>query len=913
MQVMRGWLLLLALWLVFVLALGARGQDAPPAPEIQQVGPHNTITLRAVGTPGHYTGFDLVADDLPVAPVRFTSHDLIWCAKAVATKNGLTSTLAFEDVQADPVCGLRLEHSRIVVTLHSEQYPTVAFDLHIAAFDPLLWQQTIGAQPFHFLTIGMPDAAVWHQEGWLFATPRADLFPLLLDPYEGAKSLSTTYNREWSRTPPLSAHALPVIGLWAPDRKVYAAWDFQATRLNARLNGLDDHSERDLATGFCNRLIVSTDPTLPPSQETVPPSAPLPDEDAPRGKNGLPPPKRDPRTRKPLSYMEQTSREYDRRGVSKFVALVAPNGGADSRQLVYPKPGTRLASQATLTFSANLPDTDDPNRFLWQQWWNAPEIQHNLPRVPRVVAAGGLSPSFDSQNWPAKSNYSLIVRAGEGAYLPGSLVFSDAGRRSATTGNASARQDDAAHLAWLRADASLLLKYAHYFQVDKEPCAYWNAPLAGEWMPAWGGEPTATLHNAQGWAAARRLLELYRLEKQQSAKRKTRQADKNKDGEPGEASAPDTITNPNPKVQNLIDGVFNWTKHLVWTRSGNEDEPALPTAKDGALAAAFLLDYYFTFRDDLLDGEHRTRALLALDLARSFTYRTLVLNVGETAEDTGAENKGEETFRWNFGVGDTETDADKASDAAGILDILAQVAVHTGDPILLWALQGSASCLSQTVSSATPPRNTPVPAVSAGDAQVLCGERAALVFNHNYNLNLNRSSSRNEDSRTLDGIQDGVLIASYRCTGAGDFAFTVHRVKTAGTFTASNAPISANVTFPYADLSLKPVAVRRGNVQQRVLQPGAELSRDSNTPCSLRVSGLRDGDTVIVGKPELSGAEKLPCAPPLLESVVPGAKRVFVPTAVRLQAPSPAPLSKITGTPRKQSKDVETKRRPARP
>src|SRR5262249_21352445 len=77
-----------------------------------------------------------------------------------------------------------------------------------------------------------------------------DPFPLLGDVHVGTPEISAyPYNRQWSTTPPLSAHPIPVIGLWAPNRKLYAAWDFQAARLT-------DNSERDIATGFCNRLIL---------------------------------------------------------------------------------------------------------------------------------------------------------------------------------------------------------------------------------------------------------------------------------------------------------------------------------------------------------------------------------------------------------------------------------------------------------------------------------------------------------------------------------------------------------------------------------------------------------------------------------------------------------------------------------
>lgn len=42
-----------------------------------------------------------------------------------------------------------------------------------------------GPAPFHFLVCPMPTAQVWHQRGWLNATPYADPFPLLQDGCRG--------------------------------------------------------------------------------------------------------------------------------------------------------------------------------------------------------------------------------------------------------------------------------------------------------------------------------------------------------------------------------------------------------------------------------------------------------------------------------------------------------------------------------------------------------------------------------------------------------------------------------------------------------------------------------------------------------------------------------------------------------
>jgi len=44
-----------------------------------------------------------------------------------------------------------------------------------------------GPAPFHFLVCSMPTAQVWHQRGWLNATPYADPFPLLQDVHVGSE------------------------------------------------------------------------------------------------------------------------------------------------------------------------------------------------------------------------------------------------------------------------------------------------------------------------------------------------------------------------------------------------------------------------------------------------------------------------------------------------------------------------------------------------------------------------------------------------------------------------------------------------------------------------------------------------------------------------------------------------------
>ncbi|NUQ02144.1 MAG: hypothetical protein HUU35_20035, partial [Armatimonadetes bacterium] len=122
----------------------------------------------------------------------------------------------------------------------------VSFRLALTAFDPTRWQALMGEQPapFHFLTLALPSATVWHQRGWLNATPNADPFPLLQDVHVGQPEISCPWNRNWSYLCPLGGHPIPVIGLWDPAARRYLAYDFQASRAGSQ-------SERYLATAYC--------------------------------------------------------------------------------------------------------------------------------------------------------------------------------------------------------------------------------------------------------------------------------------------------------------------------------------------------------------------------------------------------------------------------------------------------------------------------------------------------------------------------------------------------------------------------------------------------------------------------------------------------------------------------------------
>jgi hypothetical protein len=123
--------------------------------------------------------------------------------------------------------------------------------------------------------------------------------------------------------------------------------------------------------------------------------------------------------------------------------------------------------------------------------------------------------------------------------------------------------------------------------------------------------------------------------------------------------------------------------------------------------------------------------------------------------------------------------------------------------------------------------------VGGTQARVLAGERAAMVF---------------------DKGGRHTRIRDYRYTDAGNLAFTV---------STTLPTVHLSLTVPYVDLTDRKVVLVRGN--ERIDPP---VRRSKNVLWSLIVSGVRDGDRVIVGEPN-EASPALPTEPPYVADVAP--------------------------------------------
>jgi hypothetical protein len=731
------------------------------------------VAVRAVKSAGRYVGFDLSAKDGPGAVVRLSSARVgLVASECVADAERTELTFRGLKTRGESGSALGAQDTIRVALRPRDPYPIVAFELTVIAFDPEKWKTAVGKEPFHFLALYLAEAEAWHQRGWLNATPLADRFPLLLDRHAGSPEISAyPYNRNWSYTPPLGAHPLPVIGLWAPGAARYVGLEFQTTRL-------EDNSEKDIATGY--------------RWEERPQNAP-PD-------------------------------------AGQFVALVYPFGGQGYQQLAFPAPGARLKSRATLLWSRQLPATDDPNRLFWSFLWE--RAKGRLPQVPAVPDVAWIPGGIRQNDFEGAPQGGLLGGVEKPFQVPGSRVLYGWGWHNESPTAAPARRGDTNRLRALAAEASELVRLAKRFQVQGEECVFWEKPLAGEWTPEWGGQPVTSLHNANGFAAGRLFLGLYR--------------DLGK-----------------TEYLPVADGVLNWAKHIAWTRNEFADVPSSPFAIGGTLSASFCLEYYLAFKEHT-DAQHRARARLALDLARAFTYRYMIL----WPSDNNRHDNLDSSFLWEPNSGRDWTGAACANEVFWNLDTLAQTAVHTGDPVLRWALQGSLSrwhllyqdVVKDALRDYQPGQMTEgyglypgnvygvgsragygfagplVMTEPVGNAalRVLAGEKAALAFRKG---------------------ESPIEITDYRYTGSANLAFTVR---------AARPKYDLALTVPYVDMSAKPVTILRAG-QRISLKAGEDLLRPAQALWSLYLKNLEPNDRVLVGEVDET-APLLPASPPLAQS-----------------------------------------------
>ena len=393
--------------------------------------------------------------------------------------------------------------------------------------------------------------------------------------------------------------------------------------------------------------------------------------------------------------------------------------------------------------------------------------------------------------------------------IPAQAAFPTTGDLRLRTVSANPARD----LDQLRTQLDYLMQHAKHVEAGGEPCVFWEKPIEGKWRDDWGGEPVRTLHNTNGWAAGIALVDLYRHEKQK-------------------------------EYLPIIDGVYNWTRHFVWTRNEFADVPSSPFAIGCTLSTAFLMHYHFTFMDD---PERKEKAAEAVDLARAILYRYMAIWPSDNDPDDNLDS----SYLMEPNSGRDWTGAACANEVHWVITTLTQVYVNEGDPILEHYLRGllqrwyllykdlyhpsladyGGGDMSEWLgffdgtmagrggratfgSGGILPLNYPI---GESAVRVVCGEKAAFACNKN-------------------GVH--TFVRDYRYSPVANFSFSLESRLT--------GPFDASVSFPFVDIGDKPVSIVRGG-QRRTLSAPEEFERPFNSPSSVYVRGLRDGDVVVVG------------------------------------------------------------------
>jgi len=213
---------------------------------------------------------------------------------------------------------------------------------------------------------------------------------------------------------------------------------------------------------------------------------------------------------------------------------------------------------------------------------------------------------------------------------------------------------DAARLKRLGDQWRMLKAKAVRKRIGGDDCIYWECPLEGRYADWLGGDAARTGHNDATYLAGASLLAMH--------------------GCTGDAS-----------LLEYIDGIFRWTRRILYTRGGNHGSPAAAsTSPASGCCLEFLLNFYHRFKADK-DPGRRTMAEEALQLGRIALYRTLAIYTDDPDETDNVDptfliQPDNDTLSWGtVGWGDT----------GEVLQAMAVYYAETGDPILGYFLRGA--------------------------------------------------------------------------------------------------------------------------------------------------------------------------------------------------------------------------------
>ncbi len=510
---------------------------------------------------------------------------------------------------------------------------------------------------------------------------------------------------------------------------------------------------------------------------------------------------------------------YRCKDTEQFFCLTWPFGDHYIK-LRSPEVPVSCGTEFRLLWSQEMGPDDDPNRFVQEFLWNryadllpGVEAMNDLSWLPGEMRLSGFpvpgrlggfihETGDDGDRWWAPH---VHVAGGVSYFSPVDYTY---------------KTGDTASIVKLESECRHLVTLGKWMDIEGDSCYWWQTPLDGGGAEFFG-PGVQTFRHVNGWSSGAALLDYYRNDP---------------------TGAADLLP--------YIDGALRYTRHILYTRNCYPDVPAAQFAWSATPAVTYCLKYYYTFRDD---PARRDLAELAHKLARNMGYRYLAL----WASDNDKLDDLDSSFMMEPNAGLNWLGCACANEIWVYNIAMLYEYVALGDPLMGHYLRGMLERYHEMYQNQLYPRVKDYPSgafterfglydecaqgkgvrgdfgglwggferliwpLGSATVRVVCGEKAAMAFNR--------------DGRHTD-------IDSYRCPGGGNCSF---RLVAGGLEARPDEAFDVTITFPFFDISSKPVTVGRDGLpstlgEDRVVQYPTEAS-------TITVKGLMLGDVVTVG------------------------------------------------------------------
>ena len=505
-----------------------------------------------------------------------------------------------------------------------------------------------------------------------------------------------------------------------------------------------------------------------------------------------------------------------------MICLVHPHQ-AKWVDLTYPTAPARVASHFEWIYSTALGSDRDPNEFVLTRFVRdhasllRPAPAMNDLTWVRDPGAVQLPHTILRNLGPA-----LLHKSGP-RYLEGAFCELGALMLGATFPSDGVRHiyQAKAHAAirTLQQQIEFLKERAIWREIKRDKCCVWQHPLEGRFKDRWGGDDCAGTRHKCTWQIGAAMLVVYDNEKDDS-------------------------------LLPFIDGVYNWTKHALYTRNGVCDIPWSMFCHIGLAAGEnFMLTYRQVFRDDPLRGGNLDEALR---LARMVAYKSTWFYLADPDETDGMDpiflGQAVTDRRWMGRV--------TWNECGWIPRTAIPLYCDTGDPFLKYLVRGAAENFFVGYrEDGGITENVQIFGETAAK-----GRRTAGTSGISNGAQLRRWAEPAGASPVRVCVGEKAAIAFCKNTFAYDVADYAYRPELNCRFRlvvrqrAEHGPIDVTLTAPFRDLRTRPI-----RVDGQLLATDRIEYNEFTDGEDAYLRGVRPGSMIEVGDP--AGAHAAPADP----------------------------------------------------